>query len=117
MSTFNPRNYFLHPKNARQRQYDALRDYYLNDLTQKQAAKKHGYSPSTFQTLVRDFKQQKITFFDKSKKGPKKKKIADEIIEKIVALRKNNHSITEIRNILKQEGHLSQMCPKITLQS
>lgn len=104
MSPFKPRNYFLHPKTARQRQYDALRDYYLNDLTQKQAAKRHGYSPSTFQTLVRDFKQQKITFFEKTKKGPKKKKIADVTIEKIVALRKKNHSITEIRKILKQDG-------------
>lgn len=105
MYDFNPLYFFLHPKSARQRQYDALRDYYLNNLSQKEAAKKHGYSLSTFQTLVRDFKNRKIIFFPPVKMGPKKKRMPVTITEKIIKLRKENHSIYEIRDILKRDGY------------
>ena len=104
MYDFDPLYFFLHPKSARQRQYDALRDYYLNDLSQKEVTKKHGYSLSTFQTLVRDFKNCKIIFFPPVKMGPKKKQMPDTIKEKIIKLRKGNHSIYEIRDILKRDG-------------
>ena len=104
MYNFDPLYFFLHPKSARQRQYDALRDYYLNDLSQKEASEKYGYSISTFQTLVRDFKNRKIVFFPAVKMGPKKKQMPDTIKEKIIKLRKENHSIYEIRDILKRDG-------------
>ena len=104
MYNFDPLYFFLHPKSARQRQYDALRDYYLNDLSQKEASEKYGYSISTFQTLVRDFKNRKIVFFPAVKMGPKKKQMPDIIKEKIIKLRKENHSIYEIRDILKRDG-------------
>jgi len=105
MYNFDPLYFFLHPKSARQRQYDALRDYYLNDLSQKEASEKYGYSLSTFQTLVRDFKNRKIIFFPPIKMGPKKKQMPDTIREKIIKLRKGNHSIYEIKDILKREGY------------
>jgi len=104
MFDFDPLFFFLYPKSARQRQYDALRDYYLNDLSQKEASEKYGYSLSTFQTLVRDFKNRKIIFFPPIKMGPKKKQMPDTIKEKIIKLRKGNHSIYEIRDILKRDG-------------
>ena len=63
MAYFNPKDFFLNPKTPQQRQYDALRDYYLNSLSQKETAKKYGYSTSSFQTIVRDFKKQKTIFF------------------------------------------------------
>ena len=72
MTDFAPLDFFRNPKTARQKQYDALRDYYLNKLAQKEAAEKHGYTIYTFQTIVRDFKNQKIIFFPPIKKGPKK---------------------------------------------
>jgi len=101
---FDPIDFFLNPKTARQKQYDALRDYYLNDLTQKQVAERYGYSVFTLQTIVRDFKNRKIIFFPPVKKGPKKKQITDPIRNKIINLRKKNYSIYDIRDILKQEG-------------
>jgi len=104
MYDFDPLYFFLHPKSAQQRQYDALRDYYLNNLTQKETSKKYGYSLSTFQTLVRDFKNRKIIFFPPIKMGPKKKQMPETIREKIIKLRKGNHSIYEIRDILKRDG-------------
>lgn len=105
MSHFNPKDFFQNPKNPQQRQYDALRDYYLNGLTQKKIAEKYGYATTSFQTIVRDFKKQKIVFFPQKKRSPRKKQISDSIVERIVDLRKKNHSITEIQDILKQDGH------------
>lgn len=104
MLDFDPLDFFLNPKNARQKQYDVLRDYYLNNLRQKEASTKHGYTLSTFQTLVRDFKNYKIIFFPPVKKGPKKHKMPDATRDKIIALRKKNHSIYEIKDFLKQDG-------------
>ncbi len=105
MTSFEPHGFFRNPKTPQQRQYDALRDYYLNGLSQKEASKKHGYTPSSFQTLVRDFKKQKIVFFPPKKRGPWRKQIPDPIINRAIDLRKKNHSINEIQDTLKQEGH------------
>jgi transposase len=109
MTTFNPLDFFLNPKTARQKQYDALREYYLKDLTQKEAAKKHGYSPSSFQSLVRDFKNQRIVFFLPMEKTPKKKIKSDAVRDKVVILRKRNHSIYEIKKILQEDGFLCSL--------
>lgn len=105
MINFDPYDFFRNPKTAQQRRYDALRDYYLNELTQKDVANKYGYTTTSFQTIVRDFKKQKIVFFPPIKKGPKRKQITDPIQEKVIELRKKNHSIYEIQNILEQAGH------------
>ena len=105
MTYFNPKDFFLNPKTPQQRQYDALRDYYLNSLNQKETAKKYGYTTNSFQTIVRDFKKQKIIFFPTKKKKPRKKQISNSIIERIIDLRKKNHSILDIQELLKQDGH------------
>ena len=104
MIDFDPFAFFLKPKTPQQRQYDALREYYLTNLMQKEVSEKHGYAPSTFQTIVRDFKSGKIVFFQPIKKGPKKKQMADPIREKVITLRKRNHSIYEIKDVLEEEG-------------
>jgi len=105
MVYFDPKDFFLKPKMPQQRQYDALRDYYLNDLSQKEAAKKYEYTTSSFQTIVRDFKKQKIVFFLSKKRKTRKKQISNPIIERIIDLRKKNHSIINIQELLKQDGH------------
>ncbi len=104
MIDFNSADFFKNPRTARQRQYDALRDYYLNDFTQNDAAAKYGYTLSSFQSLVRDFKSGKIIFFPPVKKGPKRKQMSDPIREKIISLRKRNHSIYEIEDMLAKES-------------
>ena len=105
MTCFNPKDFFLNPKTPQQRQYDALRDYYLNRISQKETAKKYGYTTNSFQTVVRDFKKQKIIFFPTKKNKPRKKQISNSIIERIIDLRKQNHSIVDIQELLKQDGH------------
>jgi len=105
MIEFDPFDFFLNPKSARQRQYDALREYYLTDVVQKEISEKHGYALSSFQSLVRDFKKQKIVFFSPVKKGPGKQRMPHSVRDKIIAFRKKNHSIYDIQDFLKQEGH------------
>lgn len=104
MIDFAPLDFFRNPKTARQKQYDALRDYYLHKFTQKEAAEKHGYTIYTFQTIVRDFKNQKIIFFPSVKKGPKRKQIPDEIKEKIIGMRKKNYSVYDIKDQLEKDS-------------
>lgn len=101
----NPKKYFLEPKTADQRKYEALRAYYLTKgATQKDIAKQFGYAFYTFQSIVRDFRQQKLEFFPEKKKGPKGPTTPHQVIEKIIALRKRNLSIYDIYEVLEGEN-------------
>ena len=101
----DPVDYFMHPKETAQKRYEALRAYYLESLTQNEAAKRAGYSVTTFQSLVSNFQNGKIDFFVNPQYGPKRRRISDYEYDKIVSLRKSNHSIYEIKDILSSEGH------------
>jgi len=104
MSVFDPYDFFKNPKTARQRQFDALRTYYLEGLTQREAAERSGYTLSSFQSLIRDFKKGKIVFFQEPKKGPKSRTTPNPVKTRIVSLRKKNLSIYDIHAVLKEEG-------------
>ena len=99
----NPIDYFLHPKEPTQRRYEALRAYYLKSLSQQEAAKRAGYSVSTFQSLVSNFQSGKIDFFLRPQYGPRRRQVSDFVYERIVSLRKSNHSIYEIKEILSTD--------------
>lgn len=101
----NPVDYFMHPKETAQKRYEALRAYYLESLTQSEAAKRAGYSITTFQSLVSNFQNGKIKFFIKPHSGPKRRRISDYEHNKVISLRKSNHSIYEIKEILLSEGY------------
>ncbi|MCG7850538.1 MAG: transposase, partial [ANME-2 cluster archaeon] len=101
---FNPIEYFQNPKEPAQKRYESLRAYFLESLTQKEAAKRAGYSLSTFQSLVSNFQNRKVEFFVKPQYGPDRRQASDFIHERIVSLRKYNHSVYEIKDILSKEG-------------
>ena len=101
---FNPVEYFLNPKESAQKRYEALRAYFLESLAQKEAAKRAGYSISTFQSLVSNFQNGKVEFFVKPHYGPNKRQTSDFIQERVVSLRKSNHSVYDIKDILAKEG-------------
>jgi transposase len=101
---FNPIEYFQNPKEPAQKRYEALRAYFLESLTQKEAAKRAGYSISTFQSLVSNFQNGKVEFFVKPQYGPNRRQASDFIHERIVSLRKSGHSVYEIKDIISKEG-------------
>jgi len=100
---FNPMEYFQNPKEPAQKRYEALRAYFLESLTQKEAAKRAGYSISTFQSLVSNFQNGKVEFFLKPQYGPNRRQASDFIHERIVSLRKSGHSVYEIKDVLSKE--------------
>ncbi len=106
---FNPIEYFQNPKEPAQKRYEALRAYFLESLTQKEAAKRAGYSISTFQSLVSNFQNGKVEFFLKPQYGPNRRQASDFIHERIVSLRKSGHSVYEIKDILSKEGFITSI--------
>lgn len=100
---FNPIEYFQSPKEPAQKRYEALRAYFLESLTQKEASKRAGYSISTFQSLVSNFQNGKVEFFLKPQYGPNRRQASDFIHDRIVSLRKSGHSVYEIKDVLSKE--------------
>lgn len=103
-----PENFFINPVSPAQRQYEALRSFYAEGLRSEEAAEKMNFSPSYFKKLrvefARALQQGANPFFPEKKRGPKKRFTDMAILEKMVALRKQNHSIGDIKTILAADG-------------
>ena len=101
----NCRRFFSEPSSASQRQYEALRAYFLDDLPSPEVAKRFGYSPGTFRVLCHAFRRDELPeFFAIRQRGPQTQPKKSAAHEQIVALRKRNYSIYEISAALKEQG-------------
>lgn len=101
--TFSP--HFLQPKNANQRQYEALRAYFVEGLSCKQVAERFGYSPGSLRGLVHQFRQNpQRVFFGPTPADAEGQQQRDELRQRIVVLRKQNLSIYDISRSLQHEG-------------
>jgi hypothetical protein len=97
---------FLEPANPTHRQYEALRAFYVEGVPSADAAKRFGYSPGAFRVLCHHFaKNPQRAFFLPPAKGPHSAPKTDPLREKIIALRKTNLSIYDIRDLLRDDGH------------
>jgi len=97
---------FLQPTNPTHRQYEALRAYFVDNLSNKEAAKRFGYTEGSFRVLVHHFRQDSHRpFFLPPAKGPHKAPRKDKVREKVIALRKENLSIYDISHVLDTKGH------------
>jgi Transposase DDE domain len=96
---------FLEPANATQRQYEALRAYFVEGLSGVEAARRFGYTPGSFRVLVHRFRRDPDrAFFNPPAKGPHAAPKADPLRDRIVELRKQNLSIYDISRALRDEG-------------
>jgi len=94
--------FFLQPSNSTHRQYEALRAYFVDGLSSKEAAKRFGYTEGSFRVLVHEFRQNPHRqFFIPPAKGPHKSPKKDKLREKVIALRKENLSIYDISHVLQ----------------
>ena len=97
-------SYFINPTSPAQKQYEALKAFYVDGYSAIEAAQKFNFSPSYFKKLRYEFSQtlksDQNPFFPIKKTGPKSRFTDKTIIEEIVALRKKNHSILDIKTIL-----------------
>lgn len=97
---------FLQPTSPTHRQYEALRAYFVDHLSNKEAAKRFGYSEGSFRVLVHHFRQDPHRpFFLPPAKGPQKAPRKDKVRENVIALRKENLSIYDISRVLHTKGH------------
>jgi hypothetical protein len=99
------RRFFAKPATARQRQYEALRAFYVDQLPSAEVARRFGYSAGAFRVLCHAFRHgDRQEFFSATRPGrrdhPKKSRAHDQII----ALRKRNYSVYEISQALKEQG-------------
>lgn len=97
------RRFFLEPKLAKHRVYEALRAYFVEGRPSKEVARAFGYSPGTFRVLCHHFRRDADPeFFVSPQLGPRtqpKKSVARELIEQ---LRKRNYSVYDISETLKE---------------
>lgn len=99
------RKFFLEPSSAKQRQYEALRAYYVDELTGAQVAAKFGYTEGSLRQLLHTFvNDADPQFFITPKRGPQAQPKKDPARETIIALRKQNYSVSEISEALKEAG-------------
>jgi hypothetical protein len=93
---------FLHPTSPKQRQYEALRAYYVDERPATEAARAFGYSPGAFHVMCHHFRRQAApVFFASPRPGPRAQPKKSVARESIIALRKRNYSIYEISEALK----------------
>src|SRR6185437_7793967 len=98
------RRFFEEPMTARQRQYEALRAYFLEERPSAQCARDFGYTPSSFRVLCHHFRRdQDPVFFAEPKPGPRQQPQKSAVRETVIRLRKQNFSVYEISEHLKKE--------------
>jgi transposase len=97
--------HFLQPDNPTHRQYEALRAYFVEGLSSKDAAARFGYSPGSFRGLVHQFrKDPDRAFFRPACQRVANQPQRDQLRQRIVTLRKQNLSIYDISRALQHDG-------------
>ncbi|MFQ5567299.1 MAG: transposase [Paracoccaceae bacterium] len=97
-------DFFRRPRSPAQRQYEALRAFFLEGVSAAEAAAGFGYRTATLNSLCRDFRRGRRHFFLSQKPGPKQAPKQDAARARVIQLRKQNYSIYDIQSILAAEG-------------
>ncbi|MXW14000.1 MAG: hypothetical protein F4100_03540 [Rhodothermaceae bacterium] len=99
-------DFFDLPRCRKMQQYEALRAYHYEQCSVEEAAARGGYTPGSFRNLLTRFKKQpKFEFFwphpTPSTPTPKPE---NPRVARILELRRQGGTITEIQTILNEEG-------------
>jgi hypothetical protein len=109
-----PTDYFLKHNTIAQKQYEALRAFFVDKLSAKETAEKFGYTLRAFNSLVTDFrnnlKEDQLIhddpFFLVRKKGRTIKKDTDDLLKLILEMRKKNYAVADIKTALDSKNYL-----------
>jgi len=105
-SRFDPYRYFAHPHSPGQKQYEALRCFYLDKLPARVVADRFGYTLASFNALRQKFKAGNLTFKFTEKPGPQGSRLPKKIQERVFEIRRrHNLSSYRIAEILAIDGH------------
>jgi hypothetical protein len=100
--------FFLAPESPLQRQYEALRAYFVERLPSHRVARRFGYTPGSFRVLCHQFRHdpaRRAAFFPAAGQGPHAAPPRDRVRDLVVAMRKRNLSVYDIRRELAAAGH------------
>lgn len=104
-----PHDYYNKFLSTAQKRYEALKAFYCDGFSASDAAAKFNFTSSYFKKLRLEFVKQLQKgidpFFKKTKPGPKKRSTDHKTIDQIISLRKQNHSIVDIKSILDAKGN------------
>ena len=99
------RRFFAQPAHPRQRMYEALRAYFVEDRPSHEVARAFGYSPGSFRVLCHQFRRDpNPEFFVSPTPGPREQPKKSKALDLAVALRKQNRSVYEISQALKERN-------------
>lgn len=97
------RRFFQEPQHPRQRQYEALRAYFVEEIPAKEVARQFGYSPGSFHVLCHHFRRDPDPrFFVSPRRGPQAQPKKSAARQLIIELRKQNYSVYEISRSLHE---------------
>src|SRR2546426_6256442 len=93
--------------------YEALRAYFVEDRPSGEVARAFGYTPGSFQVLCHHFRRDDDpVFFTSTRPGSRSQPKKSAARELIIELRKQNHSVYEISEALKERD-----CPLVQQRS
>lgn len=104
------RHYFENPQTIAQKQYEALRRYFVDGYPAKQVASEFGYTYRGFTTIVSEFRKKlrssdsQDPFFYDIPRGRKPTEQVRSVRRTIINLRKKNYSIDDIKVFLDSAG-------------
>jgi transposase len=99
------RRFFTKPATPRQRQYEALRAFFIDQLSSAEVARRFGYSPGSFRVLCHTFRHGELSdFFTAPRPGPRGQPKKSKVRDQVLALRKRNYSVYDISHALKEQG-------------
>jgi hypothetical protein len=104
-----PAAYFTNPTNPMQRQYEALKACFCDASAEQEIAERFGFSPSYLRKLrgqfTKELERGRNPFFEQKKTGPKQRRTDQSAVDIIIALRKQNYAITDIRATLHAKNY------------
>src|SRR5262249_25633321 len=108
LSDLQATQFFAAPEATRQRQYEALRAYFLDDRPPVEVPARFGYTTAPFRVLCHQFRHDptlRAAFFQTPRPGPRQAPARDRVRELVVAMRKRNLSVYDIQRELTAAGH------------
>lgn len=96
-----PVKFFKHPATPGQRQYEALRAYYVDHVPGQEVSRRYQYTYSAFNSLKQKFKSGLVKFFITPPKGPQGSRITADMRQKIIDYRKKNLSAYQIAEVFE----------------
>jgi hypothetical protein len=106
-------DYFMAPTEPAHRQFLALRSFFCEGKTAEEVEDLTGYAASTVYGMARDFRLKlkecaelgEDPFFRQNKVGRKKQERDSVLVDKIVALRKKQLSVPDIKVLMDSKGY------------